>query len=146
VFPETAQSKLENVFSSNKVYRLEVRAGGSGLDQRWLTILNAAPTAGDAVAATAMSSAAGNVTAGSASGALLQRSTGNIVYLKVTAFGANGVTYRIPPGQTLNVLTGLDPSGSYSLAESVGPGSTTISISSGGQLHASAAGVLSFKS
>jgi hypothetical protein len=143
VFPTGSKTKVVNVFDSDKVYRVEIRPGASGAGQRWLTVFDAASSPSDALDATAMSSAAGNITAGAATGVLLVGTGRNVVYVKVDQPGS-GVTYRAPVGSTLNVVSGLDPLGSYSVVVSSGSGATTVSITPSGNRHPSDAGVLSF--
>jgi hypothetical protein len=144
IFPKQAVDTIENVFDSGKVFRLEIRPGQPATKQHWLTVFDAGSDPGTAVDATPMSVSDGNVTSGSASGTALEGNDRDVVYLKVATLSSSGLTYHSATTDALNVLTGLDPDGSYSIVVSTGPGTTTVSLTSGGSLHPSDAGVLTF--
>jgi hypothetical protein len=109
-----------------------------------MNVFDAAPTASQVAAASAV-----NITAGPAVGALLQSSIGNSVVIAGTAaFGtaiAGPLGYVTPAAQTRHVITDLTPSMGYTISVSVIGGNHTVSVTAGGSSMTTAAGVLTFQ-
>jgi hypothetical protein len=60
-----------------------------------------------------------------------------------TAIGGT-LAYGVPAAQTRHVITDLTPSGSYTVSVTVSGANHVVTVTSGGSLHASANGVLTF--
>jgi hypothetical protein len=81
-------------------------------------------------------------------GVLLQSTAGN----NVTVFGtapagtamAGTISYSVPAAQTHHVITDLTPQAGYTVSVSATGSSHTVTVTPGGNLHASTNGVLSF--
>jgi len=79
---------------------------------------------------------------------VLQSSAGNTV----SVFGAGPIgtpisgtiSYAVPTAQARHVITDLAPQAAYAISVSVAGGTQTVTVTSGGNLHASANGVLTF--
>ena len=128
----------------SKVWRSEIRPTGAAAASRlWMTVFDLSPTASQVAAATPVT-----VVSGSVVGAVLASAAGN----SVTVFGTAAVgapvtgtiSYSVPAAQTRHVISDLTPSGTYSVTVTVSGGGHTVTVTSGGSLHASANGVLSF--
>jgi hypothetical protein len=88
------------------------------------------------------------MTNGAVTGAVLQSALGNNVLVFGTAPAGTVVSgmiaYSAPAAQSRHVITDLTPSGSYTVSVSNALGSQFVTVTSGGSMHASANGVLSF--
>jgi hypothetical protein len=88
------------------------------------------------------------VTSGPVTGAVLASSGGNSVTVFGTAAAgtaiSGNISYSVPAAQTHHLITDLVPQGTYSVSVSVLGSTHVVTIVSGGNLHASANGVLSF--
>ncbi len=129
----------------NKMWRTEIRPTGTpALTNRWMTVFDLAPTAGQVAAAVPV-----NVTAGPAVGTLLQSSAGNSVVIAGTAaFGtaiSGTVSYSVPAAQTRHVITDLAPGAGYTVTVTVVGSNHSITITQGGSSVATSNGVLTFQ-
>ncbi|HLK67269.1 MAG TPA: Ig-like domain-containing protein [Bryobacteraceae bacterium] len=127
-----------------KVWRTEIRPSGaaqsSGL---WMTAFDMSASSSQVAAATPLT-----VTGGAVVGAVLASSSGN----SVTVFGtapagtaiSGTVSYTAPAAQTRHVITDLTPQGAYTVSVTVSGGNHLVTVTPGGNLHASANGVLTF--
>jgi len=115
-----------NVFSSNKLYRVEVRPPAAATDSRWLTVLDAASTTGS-VALGSLAVSSTNV-----KGAVLTAAAGN----KVALFGAGAVgvtvtgtvTFTEPAAVTKVVVADLAPNTGYAVTAVVSGGNHNVTI------------------
>ncbi|MBS1827263.1 MAG: Ig-like domain-containing protein [Acidobacteria bacterium] len=120
----------------NKLWRAEIRpTGAPNANRTWLTVFDLAATPGQIASATAV-----NITAGAATGALLQSAAGNSVVIA----GAAPLSYTTPAAQTQHIITDLTPSATYSVNITVAGATHNIAITPGGSLTATANGVLKF--
>lgn len=146
LLPTGNTTSLVNVFSSGKVYRLEVRPGAQATSQRWLTVLDASSSASGVAAASRLTAADGNVLAGAIQGVLLQDPAGNEVVLFGTGTADTQVTgtlrFTIPAIQTQTLLVDLPPSTSFAATATVAAGQLTIQIASGTGFQSTATGSL----
>ncbi len=150
LLPQSHNFSKVNIFTSNKLYRLEVYPQSPTVNTAWLTVFDAASTSA-AVAAGSVISSSSNV-----QGALLTSSVGN----KVALFSSTGgqvsgdVWFTQHAVDTKVVITDLAPGTSYSVTTQLngsdwkvtvttGSGYTTtsngtlyVSISSGGTVTA----------
>jgi hypothetical protein len=140
VLPQGHSQRVVNVMDSGKVFRLEVRGAAAGT-QEWLTVFDAAGSAGAASSAVPLS-------AGPLSGVVLRRSGGNeAVLLSQREEGqpvTEDVTYSVPAANTRHVIAGLKPGAKYDVTGSTVGGQVEVHCKSGSGLAASAAGVLRF--
>jgi hypothetical protein len=140
VIPASAKVSLVNVVSSSKVYRIEVRPSAQATAQRWLTVFDAAATAGSAAKATSLTSSS-NV-----NGVCLVTAAGN----SVVVFGAQSagtatagtITFSEPAAATTLVIADLAPNTSYSVSVATGPGHN-VTVAPGTGFTSSANGTLS---
>jgi hypothetical protein len=128
----------------NKVWRSEIRATGpASATHQWLTVFDLSTTSASVAAAAPLS-----VTSGAVTGAVLQSALGNNVVVFGTAPAGTVVSgtiaYSAPAAQSRHVITDLTPSGSYTVSVSNALGSQFVTVTSGGSMHASTNGVLSF--
>jgi hypothetical protein len=140
LLPANANVSVVNVFSSSKLYRVEVRPVAAATDSRWLTVLDASPTAGGV--------ALGSVVASSANvkGALLTAATGN----RVALFGAGAVgqtvtgavTFTEPAAATKVVVADLAPNTAYAVAAPTSGTNHNVTIQPGTGFTTSANGTL----
>ena len=127
-----------------KVWRTEIRpVGAAAATRQWLTVFDLAASAAQVAAATPL-----NVTSGAVVGAVLVSAAGN----NVTVFGTapadtpvtGAISYVVPAAQTRHVITDLNPLAGYTASVSVSGGNHVVTVAAGGNLHATANGVLSF--
>jgi hypothetical protein len=128
----------------NKVWRTEVRpTDAASANRRWMTVFDLAPTPGQVAAASAL-----NVTAGAATGALLQSAGGNGVVVSGTAAFGTAITgtlsYTVPAAQTRHVITDLAPQAGFTVSVTVAGGNHLVTVAAGGSRVATANGVLTF--
>ncbi|HJW09355.1 MAG TPA: hypothetical protein VJ483_06940 [Holophagaceae bacterium] len=146
LLPAGNTTSLVDVFSSGKVYRVEVRPGMAAATQRWLTVLDAAASGSAVEKATRLSSADGNVTAGAVQGVLLQGATSNQAVLFGT--GAAGatiggtLTFTVPAVATILVLTDLPASADYTVTATLAAGKLTVQATPGAGFTTTATGTL----
>jgi hypothetical protein len=131
-----------NVWS--KVWRTEIRATGAAASNRlWLTVFDLASSSSQVGAATPLT-----VTAGAATGVVIQSPAGNSAAVFGTAAAgtpiAGTIIYTVPAASTRHVITDLTPQAAYTVSVSATGASHTVTVTSGGSLHASANGVLTF--
>ncbi len=139
-------SKVD-LFGRGKVFRMEIRPRSPGKDQRWLTIFDAARTRGEVAPAIRLSVRDGNVEAGAVVGTLLSRPEGNQVVLLPEGEVEKGeVRYRVPTRATAHLLSDVAPDTFYTVRLSPRREEQIVSVSSGGSLRSSHAGVLRFHS
>lgn len=134
ILPAGHRDEIASWFGSRKVARLEVRPSRPAATNDWLTVFDAASSAGQAANVTALSAT------GEPAGALVRRASGNEAVL-LGGHAPREVRYRLPGGPTTNVLAGLAPNGAYSVSASGGE----IVVRPGSGSRASAAGVLVFR-
>jgi hypothetical protein len=142
------------IFTGSNVSRLDVRPGTPAIDNRWLTVFDAAATAAEAAHARRLSTDDRNVLAGAVVGVLLQSSVGNYAVLSGTGAAATTITppirYRLAATVTLNVITDLAPSTAYTVKATPDSRETVVDITRNSgpptnqTIQTSQAGVLSF--
>jgi uncharacterized protein YraI len=127
-----------------KVWRSEIRPTGAATSSRvWLTVFDLAGSAAQVAAATPL-----NVISGPITGAVLALASGNNVTVFGTAAAGTAVagtfTYSAPAAQTRHVITDLTPQAGYTVSVSVSGANHVVTVTPGGNLHATPNGVLSF--
>jgi hypothetical protein len=127
-----------------KVWRTEVRPTDPPTANRlWMTVFDLAPASSQVAAASAV-----KIVAGPAVGALLQSPGGNSVVVCGTAAAGTAISgplgYSVPAAQTRHVITDLTPQASYTVSVSLMGGNHVVTVTPGGNLPASANGVLIF--
>lgn len=132
LLPEMNKVALTNVFSSNKVYRLEVRPGNAGTSQNWLTTFEVG--AGQ----TQQSKLVITGTPGS-SGVLLKGVKNTAVVVSGSSTNAT-LAYAVPAAQTEHIITNLNPNASYAITVS----GEVVTVTNGSGFVASGVGVLHF--
>jgi hypothetical protein len=128
----------------NKVWRCEIRFNGAAAaNHQWLAVFDLASSSLGVASATPLT-----VTAGPVTGVLLQSAAGNSALVFGTAAAGTAisgtVTYTTPAAQTRHVITDLAPSGTYTVSVNANGSAHTVTVTAGGNMHASANGVLSF--
>jgi hypothetical protein len=146
VFPRGGKVTAVDVFGKHKVWRIEVRAPDAGVEQRWLTVVDAAATPGQAVRPSALSKFDGSVQAGGMLGVLVPGRPSQVVLSPVGHEPDGEIRYAVPSGPTVHVVNGLRAGQGYSVAFAAGGGRTSVRITASGDRRASPAGVLSFHS
>ena len=149
ILPASAQLTTTDQIASdpavwNKVWRSEIRPSGPAAASRlWLTVFDLAASSTQVAIATPLTMIGGAVT-----GVVLQSAAGNSA--AVFGTGAAGtpvsgtIAYAVPAAQTRHVVTDLTPQAAYTVSVSVTGGTHTVTVTPGGNLHASAGGVLTF--
>jgi hypothetical protein len=133
VLPAGHRETTVGLFGSRKVVRLEVRPGRRAAAQRWLTVFDAARSAGKAAAVSPLKAK------GERAGVLLRRRGGNVAVL-LGGRNAGHVSYRLPHGRTRSVVTGLKPGATYKVHAAHGK----VDVRRGAGAKADASGTLSF--
>ena len=140
VLPAGHRENTVDLFNGGKVFRLEVR-GSAAAGHEWLTVFDAAPSAGDA-----SSALPANVVSGPMSGVVLRRSGGNQAVLLSQREADQPVTeeiaYRVPAAATRHLIAGLQPGASYQVTAAKAGNEVELHVRPGGGIGASANGVL----
>ncbi|HTS31427.1 MAG TPA: Ig-like domain-containing protein, partial [Bryobacteraceae bacterium] len=128
----------------NKVWRSEIRfTGASAANHQWLAVFDLASSSAQVASAVPLTVNAGPVT-----GVVLQSPAGNSALVFGTAAAGTAisgtVTYTVPAAQTRHVISDLTPLGAYTLTVSANGSTHVVTVTPGGNTHASANGVLSF--
>jgi hypothetical protein len=140
LLPTNAVLSVDNVFTSNKLYRIEVRPAAAATDMHWLTVLDATATAaGVALGSVATSSANVKV-------ALLTRTGANLA----AVFGtgpvgqtiSGAITFSEPAVATKVVIADLAPNTAYSVAVLPSGGIHNLTVQPGSGFTTSALGSL----
>jgi hypothetical protein len=143
VLPGSHTQRIVNVMDSNKVFRLEVR-GAAGASHEWLTVFDAAGSAGAASTASPLT-----VTSGPMSGVVLRRSGGNEAVVLSQREEDQPVTdevvYRVPAAGTRHVVAGLKPGTAYSVTVTTAGSEVEVHCKPGSGISTSSAGVLRFR-
>jgi hypothetical protein len=130
----------ENVFSTGKLYRLEVRPPTSATTMRWLTVLDPATSALNVLPASALTSSSnvqGVFLASSPNKAVL---FGNVAGQTLTP----PITFSVTAAATTVVMTDLVPSTNYAVSVTTSGGNHNVTIQPGSGIASSAKGVLHF--
>ena len=127
-----------------KVWRSEIRpTDASAATRLWLTVFDLSTNSTQVAAATPLTVISGPVT-----GAVLASPSGNNVTVFGTAAAGTAITgtiaYSVPAASTHHLITDLTPQGNYSVSVSMMGNNHVVTVTSGGSLHASDNGVLSF--
>jgi len=143
VLPAGHKEAVNNVMGSGKVFRLEVRGGDPAASHEWLTIFDAAPSAGEASSAAPITPVTGPM-----SGVLLPRGGGNEAVLLSPREADQPVSeetaYRVAAADTRHVLVGLEPGTQYSVTAAKAGNQVEVHVKPGGGIASSANGVLRF--
>jgi hypothetical protein len=101
VLPAGHTNQLVNVFSTSKVYRLEVRPGSPSVTNRWLAVFDASDTATNVYKVSPFTAASGNVVAGNIEGTYLTpptaSGTNTVVLFNTTASDLSGSHSTLRP-------------------------------------------------
>lgn len=136
------------VFDGSEVAHIDVRPGTDAAENSWIAVFDAAEDPAQAAAVIRLSADDGNVLEGDAVGTLLRSDDGAAAVL--FSAGATGSTiagnlrYRLPQGETLNVVADLQPDVTYAVTTTVAFADVVVDIAPGPGPQASPAGVLSF--
>ena len=149
LLPNHASASIVNVFKKNKVFRLEMRPSDKSAEQRWITLFDVANDATLAGKATLFSASDKAAPDRKTSGVLLQKKTQNYAVLsnagKLTdAF--SDVSYSLPVGKTLHVITSVKPNAEYAITVTPSGGAQGFRVVDGKGIKASDKGILSFES
>jgi hypothetical protein len=131
-----------DVFDRHRVWRLEVRPGKPGAQQRWLTVIDAAQSPGEAAKVELIGRANGSVVEGEATGALIHAK--DATRAVVTLDGVERLRYRTGAEKTLHVVVGLKPGAGYSVAATTAGGGREVTVGKGGPRKASDSGTIAF--
>ncbi len=150
VLPAGHTNQIVNVFSTSKVYRLEVRPGSTTVSNRWLTVFDASDAATNVCTVSSFTAASGNVVAGNLEGAYLAMpstsGTNTVVLFNTTASDLSGpLTLHAPATNTVYLLNGFVPASTHAINVTTASGQHTIQIGSGSGFTASATGSLYFR-
>lgn len=150
VLPAGHTNQLINVFSSGKVYRIEVRPGTPSTSNRWLTVFDASDSATNVCRVSPFTTASGNVVTGNIEGAYIASratsGTNAAVLFNTTAADLSGaVTLHAPATNTVYLLNGFVPSSGHVINVTTAAGQHTIQINSGSGFTASPIGSLYFR-
>jgi hypothetical protein len=150
VLPAGHTNQIVNVFSTSKVYRLEVRPGTPGISNRWLAVFDASDAATNVCRVSAFTAASGNVVAGNIEGAYLispiASGTNTVVLFNTTSPDLSGsLTLHAPATNTVYLLNGFIPASTHAINVTSASGQHTIQINSGSGITASTAGSLYFR-
>jgi hypothetical protein len=135
ILPEGAKTSFVDVLEKGKVFRLEVRPGRPGPEQRWLTVVDTARSTDEAAVATVVRGE------GIGAGVSLRAKEGSSV---VVSADTPALRYTAPRAATLHLVTDLPP-GDYSVTTSLEGANVSIRIVAGGPMKATEAGVLRFQ-
>ncbi|MFZ5353672.1 MAG: hypothetical protein ACOZCL_13260 [Bacillota bacterium] len=145
LYPAAHNITIENVFESDKIYRLEIRPDDIANSQKWLTVFDAAASADQVAAAHRLSAEEGNCSS-NVIGALLEDQTKNYAVL-FDAGDANStvtgtISLTIPLKDTQCIISGLQPNTSYTAAARAEGSSMIVTVSAGTGMHTSTGGTL----
>lgn len=142
LLPEGAQTKIVDVFDRHRVWRLEVRPGAPGAAQRWLTVLDAAVSPGDAARVSRIGRANATVLEGEATGAAIYARDATRVV--VTLDAGERLRYKSGLERTLHLVVGLAPGQGYTVSVAAVGGGREVTVASGGRRIASPSGCVAF--
>jgi hypothetical protein len=131
--------------SSNpvKVWQLQVRPTDSNVDQHWLSVFDLASSSAGVADTEDV-----EVTSGNILGVTLAASDGNTVVIASTTTQDSAISssfaYSVPQAFARHVVMGVAPGSTWTVAADPGGGDLAVSVTPGGSLHASNAGVLEF--
>ena len=150
VLPAGHTNQLVNVFSTSKVYRLEVRPGSPAISNHWLAVFDASDIATNVYKVSPFTAASGNVLAGNIEGAYLAAPTASgtntVVLFNTTASDLSGsLTLHAPATNTVYLLNGFVPASSHAITVTTALGQHTIQIGAGSGVTASTVGSLYFR-
>jgi hypothetical protein len=150
VLPAGHTVKTVNVFSTSKVYRLEVRPDSGSISNTWLTVFDASDAVTNVYAVSPFSAASGNVLDGNVEGAYLAApgtsSPNAVVLFNATGLDSTGpLTLRAPANKTIYLLNGLVPGSNYDIHVTAASSQHLIQINSGSGHTASTVGSLYFR-
>ena len=132
VLPAGHADSTAGVLGGTKVFRLEVRPGNPAQDVRWLTVFDAARSSAGAARIEPVA------VAGADAGVLMRRPGGSTAVV----LGAHDrVTYELPAGPALNVVTGLTPGSAYAVRAA----GARITVAAGSGRRADSAGTIAFR-
>ena len=147
LLPAGNNVNVVDVFDSHKVFRLEVRGGGSTGKKTWLTVFDASASAATAASAAALTQANGNVTAGDVEGAVISGAAGSasaVVFSKSGNVLSGNLAVTLPAASTFCLFTDLQPGAGYAVTAGLQNGNVAVSVTPGGPFLATAQGSLSF--
>ncbi len=134
VLPKGHHETVVGVLGGTKVKRLEIH-GAHRASQQWLTVFDAASSAKRAAKPSPLKAK------GEAAGVLL-RGHGRSEAVLLGGHNAARVSYRLPKGRTLNVVSGLKPGATYAVRAAHGK----VSLRRGKGKRADSTGTLAFTS
>ncbi|WP_206109286.1 hypothetical protein [Paenibacillus sp. HB172176] len=145
LLPAGLTTTLTNLYSSNKMYEVQVKPNNSNTSQQWLTVFEASTSASESALAYTLSSAKGNSSANVTGTRLTTASQNYAVLFGTGAWNtaiSGTVTFTVPAAQTRAVVTDLEPNTSYSVSTAVSAGELSVSVQTGSGYTTSANGTL----
>jgi hypothetical protein len=130
LLPRGRKVTVEDLFKKKKVYRVSIRPGQPGAEQRWLTVFDAAARPAEAADARLMQPGDA-LLEGELEGLLLRRAGDQIVVLSAASPGkplAGRLRYRVPQSATLHVVSDLPPSTAYKITVAASGGQHEIGL------------------
>lgn len=146
LLPTGNATSMVNVFSSNKLYRVEVRPGAVAASHQWLTVFDASASSGAVAAATRLSAADGNVSLGAVQGTVIQGASGNVAVLFGTGAAGTPVpgalTFTLPAVASTVIITDLPAGASYTVTATPVAGGLSVHAVSGAGFSTTGNGTL----